>query len=212
MRSILGVIVSAFIDLLFPKQRLVRELESRDGIALRNFLPSAEHGRNSIRAIFSYRDRRVRTLIWEIKYRANARLIESAAEVLLMEIHSHITAGEKILLIPIPLSGKRLRERGFNQVEKLVAAVCKKDLSGSVENGSGLLIKQKHTVPQTELSRAERLQNLVGAFVLKEPEHARGRTCIVLDDVSTTGATIAEAKKVLHAAGARKVEGLVLAH
>lgn len=56
------------------------------------------------------------------------------------------------------------------------------------------------------------MKNLVGTFEVQNPEKIRGRNIILIDDVTTTGATLKEAKKVLRASGARKIIGVTLAH
>jgi len=110
------------------------------------------------------------------------------------------------LLIPVPLSKKRLRWRGFNQADILA-----RELSthfGYDMNAS--LRRVRHQAPQATLSEKERLDNMKNAFAWSG-ELLDGRTIILIDDVATTGATLNEAALTLCKAGAVKIYGLVLA-
>lgn len=111
------------------------------------------------------------------------------------------------LILPVPLSATRLRERGFNQ--SLLLARC---LDPSKTDAVALQ-RVRHVVSQATLGRAERLTNLRGAFDLSPAGAARvrGRHVALVDDVMTTGATLFEAAAVLRLAGATRVTALVLA-
>lgn len=111
------------------------------------------------------------------------------------------------LLLPMPLSAKRLAERGFNQAHEL----AKRLAPGKVRNR--LLLRVRDTAPQEQLGRAERERNMRGAFMVA-PEAApllRGKRLMLVDDVMTTGASINEAAAALKQCGAAWVTGLVFA-
>lgn len=208
-----------FADLILPRDEHVKELESLDACGMRAALPVAERGSGgNFRAfsLFNYGDVRTRTLVWEIKYRGNERLVAVTAELL------HDAALESAadlnlfgcgipLLIPVPLHPERLRERGWNQSELLARRMHGLSPS-SYEFAPSALVKTKHTPPQTKLARAERLKNLKGCFSASRPERIKGRTIFLVDDVTTTGATLEEARKTLLDAGAREVMAFTVAH
>lgn len=111
------------------------------------------------------------------------------------------------LLLPMPLSTARLRERGFNQALALARRLAPRKTDAT------LLLRTRDTTAQSGLTRAERLRNLRGAFAL-EPLRAaevEGRRIVLLDDVMTSGASLFAAAVVLRAAGAAHITGLVLA-
>lgn len=110
------------------------------------------------------------------------------------------------LIIPVPLSRKRRRWRGFNQAE-ILAREFAAGFSYPLSYG---LKRIKHRRAQASLSEAERLKNLSGVFAYSGP-NLDGRTIILIDDVVTTGATLNEAALTLRAQGAEKIYGLVLA-
>ncbi|MEW6002981.1 MAG: ComF family protein [Nitrospirota bacterium] len=109
-------------------------------------------------------------------------------------------------IIPVPLSIKKLRERGFNQSLLLARVVSK---STGVPLLMDTLIKKKETLPQTGLSAKERLLNLRGVFEVKG--NIRGIRLLIVDDVMTTGATVTECSKQILKAGAKETIVLTLA-
>ncbi|MGI4779555.1 MAG: phosphoribosyltransferase family protein [Janthinobacterium lividum] len=111
------------------------------------------------------------------------------------------------LVLPMPLSVQRLRERGFNQAFELARRLS------PAKTDATLLLRTRDTPAQSGLPRAARLRNLAGAFVLQplRPDAARGRRMLLVDDVMTSGASLFTAAEVLRAAGASHVAAVVLA-
>ena len=112
------------------------------------------------------------------------------------------------LLLPVPLSRQRLRQRGYNQ-----ALLLARHLGAGRRLRADLLLRLRDAAAQSGLSRAQRLGNLHGVFAL-EPLLApavAGRRVLLVDDVLTTGATLHAAALALQAAGALQVGALVLA-
>jgi ComF family protein len=104
------------------------------------------------------------------------------------------------MIVPVPLSIKRLRQRGFNQT-LLIGRVVSKTLD--IPLSSELLYKKKETLPQAVLSASDRARNLKNAFATRS--RLKGETVLLVDDVMTTGATARECSKTLLKAGAGKV-------
>ncbi|MDI6711165.1 MAG: ComF family protein [Bacillota bacterium] len=110
-------------------------------------------------------------------------------------------------LVPVPLSAARLRERGFNQAD-LLAREAGRRLGLPVVHA---LVKERDTPPQARLPRAAREQNLKGAFRAVNPGMLAGQGVILVDDVLTTGSTLAAAARALREAGVSDVFGLTFA-
>ena len=111
------------------------------------------------------------------------------------------------LVLPMPLARERLAERGFNQ-----ALLLARHLAPD-KTDAALLLRTRHTAAQSELTRAERLRNVQGAFAV-EPLRAhelRGCRVVLVDDVMTTGASLHAAAAALRQAGAAHITALVLA-
>lgn len=116
----------------------------------------------------------------------------------LVALHLNTLVPKNTLLIPVPLSAKRHRERQFNQVERVLQCVDALPYQHTV--CTNLLTRVKHTSPQTSLSRVDRLQNLNGAFAVATHTVCYLDTIeriILCDDVLTTGATLMAAKSTL---------------
>ncbi len=159
-----------------------------------------------------YHDERVTALVWELKYRKNARALRLAGALLASRALALAEDSlSKLVLVPVPMHAARKKARGYNQTEVLCEAMCQKSY-GSFEYAPRALTRVRNTIPQQGLPKHRRLKNMLGAIEATHPEEVRGRTCVVIDDVSTTGATTHETKQVLLEGGAREVHILTLAH
>jgi ComF family protein len=141
-------------------------------------------------------------LLPSLKYRgalANARVLGTLLGESVVRAGRH---GQVDVVVPLPLHRSRLVERGFNQSDELARYAA-------AVTGVGLdrpaLRRVRATGPQVGLSREERSRNVRGAFVA-ERSRVAGRNVALLDDVVTTGATVAEAADAVLAAGAATVE------
>lgn len=207
------------LDLLLPQKPVVRELlamtpEEFTGRAAR----SDGRAGTDIISLFDYRDSLVRETVWMLKYRGNKKVAALLAPVLydellgFLEEYAPLTNFSEPLLIPIPLSRKRERERGFNQCELLTNGLERLDGGRNFRVSKTALAKTKDTPSQTKTeSCAKREKNLKGCFSAN-PKEVTERNIILIDDVATTGATLAEARRTLRAAGARKVIAFTIAH
>jgi ComF family protein len=107
-------------------------------------------------------------------------------------------------VVPVPLHRRRLAERGFNQAAEIARALGRPLAHGAIR-------RTRDTPSQVTLGRSARLANVHAAFAPAAPRALAGRRVLVLDDVVTTGATLAEVAAAVRAAGARSVTGIALA-
>ena len=158
-----------------------------------------------------YTDARVRALVWEVKYYADGHAAKLAGEYLaqLLLAKASDVIGTP-LLIPMPMHATRRKERGHNQTEVLCESAFSA-LGSGFSYSPHMLIRTRHTKPQQGLERHSRLENLQNAMAVTDPSKIKGRVCVVVDDVSTTGASFAEAKRALKEAGAAEVRCIALA-
>jgi len=159
---------------------------------------------NGIHIASNYQDAVLKKTLWMLKYQGVKQLAKPLAELIRERIWKKLET-ENWLVVPVPLSKKKLRNRGYNQAEMIA-----KELSDNVQ--ADILFKKFHTKSQVEVkNKEERLANIIGSFEVRNHETIRGKKIILIDDVLTTGATMREAKKVLKQAGAKKVIGVVVA-
>jgi len=110
-----------------------------------------------------------------------------------------------ILMVPVPLHARKLRQRGFNQSELIARSALKILSAGSFQLNAHMLERQRETQSQIGLSRHQRRENMRGAFVVARSQEIVEREVLLVDDVMTTGTTVSECARVLRRAGACKV-------
>ena len=160
--------------------------------------------------LLPYREPRIEALVQELKYHRNPRALSLAAHLIADEILG--IASEELsppLLVPVPMHAERRAKRGHNQTELLCEAVAR-ILGDSVRYESHALERTRLTPPQQTLPRAARLTNVKNSM-RTNPTFVRARTVIVLDDVTTTGATLLEATRALQKAGSTRTYCIALA-
>jgi ComF family protein len=111
-------------------------------------------------------------------------------------------------VVPVPLSRRRWRERGFNQAERIAKVVGR---HAGLRVHTRLLVKKRDSPPQAGLTAASRRRNVTGSYRASIPAALEGRELLLVDDVLTTGATADAAAKALLRAGASAVDVLTLA-
>jgi ComF family protein len=114
------------------------------------------------------------------------------------------------LILPVPLHPERVRERGYNQAALLVRHLCRLLDVAYDEDKEGALWRTRHTRPQVGLDRAQRHQNVEGAFAA-DNTYVHGKNVLLIDDVCTSGATMAAAAGALISEGASTVRGYCFA-
>lgn len=196
------------LDILFPprvRELSVRSTSKEEVLARLSPRPLPHEGA----ALLPYKDPLVKALITEAKFCGNERAQALLGEVLSDYLHDALPdvlsfEEREVFLLPIPLSKKRYRERGYNQVEEIARR------AGGVPMKTHVVRRVRDTTPQTTLGKEERKKNVVGAFEAREVNSKH--LYIVLDDVATTGATLEEAVRALRDAGATRVIPIALAY
>lgn len=153
-------------------------------------------------------DAGARDAVHALKYGGLPRISEDLADVM-----ARVTlpiAGRPVL-VPVPLAAARLRERGYNQSDRLAAALARRWRRPVARN---VLVRVRETASQTALTPAARQANVAGAFAVRIGEafdsafRVPNSAFVLVDDVFTTGATLAEAARALEGGGARAVAAI----
>jgi ComF family protein len=208
-------LLSTIQDFLVPEGTKVAALLQLPERSMHQLLPHSPVKMQDVWVLFDYNNRAVRLIVKNIKYQNNQSLrhrIASYCYEEIMEMISDLTffGGSEPVLVPMPMSKKEKRERGFNQTEEICRAI-ENFSAKEIKVAYHLLHKIRETSRQTTLSRSERLRN-VNFSMTADPKLAHNKTIIVLDDVYTTGASFSEAARALKSAGAKRVIGLFIAH
>lgn len=158
-----------------------------------------------------YDDTAVKNLIWQLKYRKQRAALIPLWKILdqyLQNISPAFNNFKKFVVMPMPLHKEREKSRGFNQ--SLLFAEKLAEKFGLPLNKA--LLRTRNTPPQAEIRETEKRKiNVAECFTVQNPLEITKRNILLVDDVSTSGATLNEAAKTLKSAGARKIIGLVIA-
>ncbi len=184
-----------------------------------NSLPKAPQveGLDWVHPLFHYKDKRVKAIIWELKYRENTMVLDYIGKLIFEEIIALVSdillfnTKAEFLLIPIPISKERRYERGYNQSEHIAKAILENDLEHILLYAPQWFEKIKDTATQNKShTKVERMKNLLDCF--EADPRVEGKYIILIDDVVTTGSTLLEAQKTLMATGAKEVFAFTIAH
>jgi ComF family protein len=169
-------------------------------------------------ALFSYKNTGVQALIWELKYHRNTEALALVGALLADAITDELSDRalfenwHHAVLVPIPTSAQRLREKQFSQTDLLCRAIFKHLDHAHISYTPKALCKILETEKQNKTkSREQRLINVQNAFEADDTLVV-GKNIILIDDVTTTGATIREAVRALKTAHARHIIAFTIAH
>jgi len=153
----------------------------------------------------------VKEMIHHLKYSGLTGISEIIGMLLVKRIDNRtlmsLLAKKEVLITAVPLHKNRYNQRGFNQSD----LIAKKFAEFTGHKYQDLLTRKIETRSQVGLSRKDRLLNMEDAFIVVSGVDVLNKTVVLVDDVVTTGATLNACAKVLKAAGAKKVIGMVAA-
>jgi competence protein ComFC len=155
-----------------------------------------------------YPDSQMEKIVHHIKYSGMKNLGTFKGELIAQEMKFDPSAYD--FIIPVPLHKVRIRERHYNQSEYIAKGISKKL---GTEVLSDAVSRIRYTKTQTHLTRAERIENVKGAFIINDEfrEMLKGKNIILVDDVVTTGSTVNEVIRILKENGAGNILTICLA-
>jgi len=151
----------------------------------------------------------LKKLIHQFKYQHKTYLRNVFADTMLSFLKAYqLDIQQFHIIVPIPLSGERFRERGFNQTQLLAERIAQSyHIPLSVHN----FVKRRATQSQSLLDQKNRWTNVRGAFTIKNSQMFDQKNILIIDDLLTTGATSSEAARTLKKIGAGRVGVFTLA-
>ncbi|MFH1402175.1 MAG: hypothetical protein ABIG87_00940 [Patescibacteria group bacterium] len=215
-KKICGIVLNIIIPLKYSEQRL-NKMTAEKFLSLTEpaEIPPAK---NTI-AIVNYRNKFVKEAVWALKFKNNYRVATLFAEIIydtLIEELADLKLSANFnnpILIAIPMTKRKIKKRGYNQAELIAQKIAQIDGENFFEYRKHILKKIKNTAQQSRVpNKKERLENLKGCFKVINPSAIKNRNIILLDDVTTTGATLTEASQTLRLAGARQILCVAFAH
>lgn len=179
--------------------------------------PSPIHG---IIVALAYRDRFVRDLLWRLKYKGEQHIAEILAEILFPLIEERLIefaeesplSRETWIVIGAPSARARVTRRGYNHADLLALHIAGRFGEPCVFINNALYVARDISQQAKTGSRDERERNIRGAFATTSADVVRGSNIIVIDDITTTGATLRECERVLRMSGARRILLAAIAH
>ena len=204
MQSLFGAVFDSILPL--------RERSARTKVRALEDIPLAPTSHDllgaKITTLMEYQNPAVEDLIRSLKYDGSGHAAHLAAAVLADFLREEVAgqrafSARKILLVPVPLHKSRARERGWNQIELVLNALPQEFRDGTIATlAPQALARTRETKPQTRLPRSERLSNVAGAFAVPDEQIVRDTHVFLIDDVTTTGATLVNAATPLRRADA----------
>jgi len=165
--------------------------------------------------LYAYKDSTVKKIVRRLKNKRDYQLAHQCADVLAQwymndAAVSHIINHDvRPMVIPVPISSQRRRERGYNQADLLARHFARTMNYHYTTQG---IIKHTNSKQALVTSRTSRIHNVRDDFMISDPKLFHNQDIIIIDDVTTTGATLRELIRVLKKAGATSVTALAFAH
>ncbi len=211
-------IIEKILDYLLPPRTnfdIVRKLKENDIFNLPKPLKVEDF--EWINPLFQYQNKKVKAIVWELKYKDNTLQLDTIGKLIFDEILALISdiqifnSEAEFVLIPIPITNEKRRERGYNQSEYIAKSIIQNDLQHTLLYAPQWLTKIKETPEQNKSqTKEERIKNMADSF--EANSQVEGKYIILIDDVVTTGSTLNEARKELLKKGAGDVFAFTIAH
>jgi predicted amidophosphoribosyltransferase len=208
-------ILPILLDALFPPRETEILVRALDADALSRLIEPKiiRNEEDFVIGLLPYALDAVRACILEAKFHDNMRAAQLLGAALSDFLYEFLNESAPFIydgpiFLPLPLSKKRAKERGYNQAERIVRAAVSMIPQAALD--TGLLSRTRDTAPQTTLGGQERRRNLVGAFAATPCDPIR--TYIMVDDVTTTGSTIAAARTAMREGGGVHLIAVTLAY
>ncbi|PIR38859.1 MAG: hypothetical protein COV34_00255 [Candidatus Zambryskibacteria bacterium CG10_big_fil_rev_8_21_14_0_10_42_12] len=215
--STLKRIANTIIDFIFPEPPVTKSVRAFTDVDFATLPQATTPQQEHVYSLWNYQNPLVKEIIWQIKFYENDALVRKTAPYLKDLIYTILfddvlSESRSYIMIPIPISKQRRKERGYNQSEYIAQETCNLLNTTDITYNPSLLIKHKETKHQTGESRKSRLMCLKDSFKVTDANLLHGKNIILIDDVVTTGATLKEAVDTLRKSGARTIICFTLAH
>ena len=158
----------------------------------------------------------IRKLILNYKFNEKSYLYKTFVNFLLKNEKFFKILKSYDTIIPVPVSSKRLNERGYNQSELVADDIVNQIIETSIQKAEcecvkDCLVKNKNIIEQSKLNKEQRQKNIQGVYILKNKEKLINKKILLIDDIYTTGSTANECCKVLQKVKPKKIDVFTIA-
>lgn len=150
----------------------------------------------------------IRKIILNYKFNDKAYLYRTISNFLIKNKEFCEKVKSYDIIMPVPISKKRFKERGYNQ-SLLIAKYIAQNLKIDLENNC--LYKHKNIIEQSKLNKEDRIENIKGVYSIKNEEKIKNKKILLVDDIYTTGSTVNECCKMLIKTSLNKIGVLTIA-
>ncbi len=150
----------------------------------------------------------IRKIILDYKFKEKAYLYKTIVNFLLKNQKFFAILKSYDTIVPVPISRKRKKERGYNQSELIAKEIAK---NIGIEYNNQSLHKKKDVIEQSKLNKEQRQANIQGVYELYQAKRLKNKKILLVDDIYTTGSTVKECCKNLKKAQPKKIGVLTLA-
>ena len=162
---------------------------------------------NELMYIFKY-EGQIRQLIIDYKFNEKSYIYKTFVNFLLKNKKIFENIKKYDTIVPVPISKKRYKERGYNQ-SYLIAKEISKNTKLELQNRC--IIKSKNVIEQSKLNKEEREKNIKGVYEIIDKENLQNKRIILVDDIYTTGNTVNECCRILQKAQPKSISVIVIA-
>ena len=194
------------IDREFLCKRCYKKLENQAEFVIQKYKNNEMKFKEHL-YVFKY-EGVVRRYILKYKFQDKSYLYKTFVNFLLKNEKFFEIIKSYDTIIPVPISKKRQKERGYNQSYLLAKEIAKKT---GINIEINCLYKSKNIIEQSKLNKEDRVQNIQGVYELRNYKKIINKKIILLDDIYTTGSTVNECCKILKVASPNKIGVLTIA-
>ncbi len=173
-----------------------------------HFLPSSVFRKISLCDVYvcTLYDGIIKSLVRDLKYRSQKKLAKVQAKIM-FDYFKQLNLNKEFIIVPVPIHNNRLKERKYNHMD-IVADEFSKLTKFKADKT--LLIRVKDTQKQYNLKKSERILNLKDAFKINKNTDT-DKNLLIIDDITSTGATLKEIIRTLQNGGYKNITALTLA-
>ena len=157
--------------------------------------------------LFSY-EGIIREKILQYKFNEQSYLFNTFSEFFVNNKKLYGFLKKYDIIVPVPISKLRKRERGYNQSELIAKKIAAME---SITFEPNILVKIKNNKSQSNLNKKQRLENVKNVYEIKNLQKIKEKNILIFDDIYTTGATTNECARILKKKGCKKVGVLTIA-